>query len=78
MPIYEYHCTECSADFELLVQGSQEPHCPKCESAALEKKWSAFATQGGTSTGAASAAHAHGGGCGCCGGGGQMGSCGLN
>lgn len=77
MPIYEYHCDACAADFELLVQGAKEPRCPECESAVLTKKWSAFATSGAPSSGGGHT-HAHGGGCGCCAGGGQMGSCGLN
>ncbi|MBT8357940.1 MAG: zinc ribbon domain-containing protein, partial [Deltaproteobacteria bacterium] len=27
MPIYEYHCENCSHDFEYLVFGSEKPGC---------------------------------------------------
>lgn len=43
MPIFEYICKECSGEFEVIVQGSQEVACPSCESTELEKKFSAFA-----------------------------------
>jgi putative FmdB family regulatory protein len=37
MPLYDYHCTACKAEFELLVRGSDIPTCPECGSTALEK-----------------------------------------
>ena len=40
MPIYEYVCSECSHEFELLIRGSETPACPKCESAEIEKQFS--------------------------------------
>ena len=40
MPIYEYNCTDCSSDFELLVRISEEPACPSCGSGAIEKQLS--------------------------------------
>jgi putative FmdB family regulatory protein len=44
MPIFEYRCTGCAAEFEKLVRGSETPACPSCHSQALEKKLSVFAT----------------------------------
>ncbi|MEZ6100351.1 MAG: zinc ribbon domain-containing protein [Pirellulaceae bacterium] len=40
MPIYEYHCSSCRSDFELLVRGEEKPRCPQCESEQLEKQFS--------------------------------------
>lgn len=77
MPIYEYHCTVCDDDFEVLVKtaaaGDQVP-CPTCEGEQTVKKFSAFATvssneQAICSEAAAcreaSMSGACGGGCGC-------------
>lgn len=41
MPLYEYNCPSCETQFELLIRGSEEPHCPECESTRLEKLLSA-------------------------------------
>lgn len=40
MPIYEYTCTDCSDEFELLIRGGEKPACPSCGSANLEKRFS--------------------------------------
>jgi putative FmdB family regulatory protein len=49
MPLYEYNCRDCSAEFELLVRADEKPHCPECDSAKLEKLLSVTASpQGGT------------------------------
>ena len=37
MPLYEYACRDCESEFELLIRGSEQPHCPKCDSGRLEK-----------------------------------------
>ncbi len=37
MPIYEYHCSACRHDFEVLATSSSRPVCPACGSASLEK-----------------------------------------
>ncbi len=46
MPIFEYICRECEKHFEVLVQGSNQPICPSCNSDELEKKMSGFAVGG--------------------------------
>lgn len=43
MPIFEYVCTQCTHRFEAIVLGGEAPHCPTCESDALEKQLSVFA-----------------------------------
>jgi putative FmdB family regulatory protein len=40
MPLYEYTCQKCHSDFELLIRGSEQPKCPDCGSAKLEKHFS--------------------------------------
>ncbi len=45
MPIFEYQCTSCGKEFEVLVRGSSRaPECPGCSGTELRKKMSAFAT----------------------------------
>ncbi|MBN2537314.1 zinc ribbon domain-containing protein [candidate division WOR-3 bacterium] len=52
MPIYEYRCRECGAEFEQLVMRADEKvKCPKCGSSKLEKK---FSTLGGVRGGSSS------------------------
>jgi putative FmdB family regulatory protein len=43
MPIFEYVCNSCGKQFEVLLRGSEKPHCPKCKSTRLEQLLSAFA-----------------------------------
>ncbi|MDH4045506.1 MAG: zinc ribbon domain-containing protein [Gemmatimonadota bacterium] len=40
MPIYEYHCPDCGADFERLVRGQARVACPACESRSVERRFS--------------------------------------
>ena len=48
MPIFEYQCTSCGKEFELLVRNSSvAPECPGCSGSDLRKKLSAFATISG-------------------------------
>ena len=46
MPLYEFICQDCDSQTELLVQGSQQPACPKCGSAELTKLLSVVAAPG--------------------------------
>jgi putative FmdB family regulatory protein len=65
MPIYEYHCPDCSTEFEKLVrlsEASKTPDCPECGEKHAQKKLSAFALSGGTVAGASTAAGNCGGG----------------
>lgn len=43
MPIYEYRCRGCQAEFEALVRAAETPACPACASADLERLVSLFA-----------------------------------
>ena len=75
MPIFEYICKSCDSEFEVLIQGDQEPACPDCEGDELEKKLSAFAVSG---TGADLAAREPMGPCGTCGDPRGAGACALD
>lgn len=48
MPIYEYRCPDCEAEFERIVLGSSKAavECPKCTSPNVEKLISSFAVSG--------------------------------
>ena len=49
MPIYEFHCDDCGADFEELFRSASErrrPTCDRCDSGNVRKKFSTFATGG--------------------------------
>jgi len=37
MPLYEYSCQDCHSEFELLIRGSETPHCPECAGERLDK-----------------------------------------
>ena len=43
MPLYEYRCSGCNSQFELLIRGGTVPTCPSCGSTALERILSMFA-----------------------------------
>ena len=45
MPLFSYHCTGCDNEFETLVLGSDQPCCPECGSAELEKLLSLVARE---------------------------------
>lgn len=42
MPIYEYKCTSCGNQLEIMQKISDEPinECPRCNQPKLEKQWS--------------------------------------
>ncbi len=66
MPIYEYHCNSCNADFEKLVFGANPVvACEKCGSSKTEKLLSRFG-MGRSSSGQSSQAPSSGSGCGGC------------
>jgi putative FmdB family regulatory protein len=55
MPIYEFTCLDCGAEFESLVRKPSDAdtvQCPGCKSKNLEEKFSSFASvsTGGAST----------------------------
>ncbi len=63
MPIFEFVCRDCQEEFEKLVRApSTEVACPRCGSAKVRKKFSAFAAK--TSSGFTPSSV--GGGCGGC------------
>jgi putative FmdB family regulatory protein len=54
MPVYEFECVECGAEFETLMRKlpeTMELKCPECGSGQLEQKLSRFASvaKGGSS-----------------------------
>ena len=66
MPIYEYHCSACGADFEKLVFGANpEVACEKCGSTKTEKLMSRFG-MGKSSSASASSPSSSGSSCGGC------------
>jgi putative FmdB family regulatory protein len=45
MPLFEYVCLECGAEFEKLIMKNTEADdisCPACNSRKLEEKFSSF------------------------------------
>jgi len=60
MPLYEYYCSECGAEFEKLLSFADpdvnSPECPICSSKNTNKRLSRFASFGSSaSTGTANA-----------------------
>ena len=57
MPMFEFTCTDCGHRFEDLMTlaelAKELPACPKCESKAVERGFSAFATRSGSTAGGA-------------------------
>ena len=37
MPLFDFRCRACDAEFEALVRPSAAPACPRCASADLER-----------------------------------------
>jgi putative FmdB family regulatory protein len=55
MPIFEYRCSKCGKDFEMLVFRQDETvNCPECGSPEVTKKMSLFGFKSGGDKGAAS------------------------
>lgn len=54
MPMYEYRCAECGAEFEKLLRFSEAdklPACPNCQGTQTRRKLSAVASFGSTDNG---------------------------
>ena len=51
MPLYEFHCKQCEADFELLMRSDEQAACPDCGTKKVEKLFSVPAAHSGGSTG---------------------------
>lgn len=50
MPIFEFSCDACGAEFEELLRQPDPPgkvHCPSCGSSQVRRRLSAFAVHGG-------------------------------
>jgi putative FmdB family regulatory protein len=74
MPLFEYVCMDCGAEFEKVVPTSKTAvACAKCASPKVEKKLSVFAVAGSTSNEAGFDAP----GCGTCGAD-EPGMCGMS
>jgi putative FmdB family regulatory protein len=43
MPVYEFRCRSCEAEFEVLVRSGDVPACPSCGGRDLERLLSMFA-----------------------------------
>lgn len=57
MPLYEYRCSDCGREFELLVlKTSQVAACPSCSSEKVERLLSMFAVSSHSSRQASTAA----------------------
>ncbi len=48
MPLFDYLCSDCGKQSEILITGSNDkPHCSKCGSANIEKLLSAHSSMSG-------------------------------
>ncbi len=48
MPVFEYRCRSCGAEFERLVLGRppERVPCPSCGAPETERRWSTFGLGG--------------------------------
>ena len=67
MPIYEYGCLACGAEFEKFVQVPTAVACPSCQSERVSRRLSVIGVKVGARDGSSTAPVTGGGGC--CGGG---------
>ena len=59
MPIYEFECPKCHADFDELVRSAEavkDVACPNCGSRKVKKKLSSFASKVSSASSSVSAA----------------------
>jgi putative FmdB family regulatory protein len=69
MPIYEYVCDDCNAQFEkIVINRQQEISCPSCSSKKATIQLSVFSSSVGGGSPKSSSGSTGGGGA-CCGGG---------
>ena len=69
MPIYGYQCKSCGHHFQTLVRSGDEPACPACGAAELERQLSLIAepAKGGNDSAAPACSNAGSGpSCGTC------------
>lgn len=69
MPLFDFVCRACGAQFEFLVRGGEKPACPRCQSTDLAKQMSTFAARtggGGSGGGGSKCAGCKGGSCRTC------------
>ncbi len=64
MPLYEYVCQACGAEFELLIRGQETPECPTCHTTQVHKHFSVPAAHNAAKTALPMCAPAPSGGCG--------------
>jgi putative FmdB family regulatory protein len=67
MPIYEYSCRECGAEFEKLIAGPATVACPSCQSERVMRLMSLVGVKSGGRLASSASSAMQGGGC--CGGG---------
>jgi len=61
MPLYEYRCNECGAEFEKIVRFSETcllPACPECQGQDTRKKISTIAFLNGSGSGSKASTNA--------------------
>ena len=46
MPLFEFQCLDCKAEFELIIHASDTPRCTHCKSIKLKKLISKFKVGG--------------------------------
>ena len=46
MPLYDFHCSACDTQFELLVRSADVPTCPSCGTREIKRLISAIAPAG--------------------------------
>jgi putative FmdB family regulatory protein len=45
MPLYDYVCQSCHAEFELLIRSADVPTCPTCGGVDLQKQVAKIASE---------------------------------
>lgn len=61
MPLYEFQCVQCGAEFEMILRFSesdQKPDCPRCQGKFTRKKLAQVAAIGASQTASGNASSA--------------------